>query len=191
MALDRLRRVIAKALPPAAVVAELQHGYAVIHDLASRLGATTRSAAEMATAVAQWDAALEDTLGATPHEQQWRAHFRKIVRAFGARLFPCYDQPTIPRTNNDMEQALRALSARERRCTGRKHVGPKLVRVEGLVGAAELLVHDVTAREQIAALPSVERRGFQTRRRRLARARGDALSFRRQPTEFLATVEKL
>ena len=47
---------------------------------------------------------LDATLGATPHEPQWRAHFRKIVRAFGARLFPCHDQPQIPRTNNDMER---------------------------------------------------------------------------------------
>ena len=145
----------------------------------------------MATAVAQWDAQLDTTLGATPHEQQWRAHFRKIVHAFGARLFPCYDRPQIPRTNNDMEQALRALSTRERRCTGRKHVGPKLVRVHGLVGAAELLVHDATAREQIAGLPSSERRGFQPRRRRLATPRGQALAFRRKPAEFLAKVEAL
>ena len=189
--MDRLRRVIAKALPPAAVVEEIQHGYTVIHDLVSQLGAITRSAAEVATAVAQWDAHLDATLGATSHEQQWRAHFRKIVRAFGARLFPCYDQPQIPRTNNDMEQALRALSTRERRCTGRKHVGPKLVRIQGLVGAAELLVHDVTASEQIAGLPSPERRGFQTRRRRRATPRGQALAFRLKPAEFLATVEQL
>lgn len=191
MALDRLRHVIAKAFPSAAVADEIQHGYTAIHDLASRLGATTSSAAEIAAAVAQWDTQLDATLGMTPREQQWRAHFRKIVGAFGARLFPCYDHPLIPRTNNDMEQALRALSTRERRCTGRKHVGPKLVRVQGLVGAAELLVHDVTAREQIAALPSAERRGFQTRRQRLAIPRGQGLAFRRRPAVFLAQVEEL
>ena len=181
--------MIAKALPSAAVVAEIQHGYTAIHDLASRLDQTARSAAELATAVAQWDSHLDATLGATLHEQHWRAHFRKIVRAFGARLFVCGDHPTIPRTNNDMEQALRALSTRERRYTGRKHVGPKLVRVYGLVGAAALLVHDVTAREQIAALPNAARRGFQTRRRLRATPRGQALAFRRTPAEFLAKLE--
>ena len=191
MALDRLRHVIAKALPPVAVVDEIQHGYAAIHALASGLGAITSSAAEVTTAVAQWDAQLDATLAATPREQSWGAHFRKIVRAFGARLFPCYDHPHLPRTNNDMEQALRALSTRERRCTGRKHVGPKLVRVHGLVGAAELLVHDVTARDQIAALPSAERRGFQPRRRRRARPRGQGLAFRRTPSTFLAALESL
>ncbi len=183
--------MIAKALPSAAVVAEIQHGYTAIHALASRLGETARSAAEMATTVAQWDTQLDATLGATPHEQQWRAHFRKIVRAFGARLFVCGDHPNIPRTNNDMEQALRALSTCERRYTGRKHVGPKLVRVHGLVGAAALLVHDTTAREQVAALPSPARRGFQTRRRLRAAARGQTLAFRHQPAEFLAKLEAL
>lgn len=191
MALDRLRHVIAKALPPAAAVEEIQHGYTAIHDLASRLGVIASSSAEIATSVAQWTAHVDAILDATPREQSWCAHFRKIVRAFGARLFPCYDQPLLPRTNNDMEQALRALSTRERRCTGRKHVGPKLVRVQGLVGAAERMVHDVTARDQIAALPSAERRGFQPRRQRRARPRGQALAFRRQPAAFLAQLEEL
>ena len=108
------------------------------------------------------------------------------MRAFGARLFPCGDYPPLPRTNNDMEHSLRALSTCERRCTGRKHVGPKLVRVHDLVGAAALLVHDVTAREQIAALPSAERRGFQPRRRRHAKPRGQGHAFRRSPSTFAA-----
>ena len=170
---------------------EIQHGYTAIHDLASRLGAIASGSAAVAAAVAQWTAQLDVTLDANPREQQWRAHFRKIVGAFGARLFPCYDHPLLPRTNNDLEQALRALSSRERRCTGRKHVGPKLVRVQGLVGAAALLVHDVTARDQIAALPSADRRGFQPRRRRLAKPRGQGLAFRRAPAVFLAGLEKL
>ncbi len=90
-----------------------------------------------------------------------------------------------------MEQALRALSTRERRITGRKHVGPKLVRIPGLVGAAELLANDPTACEQIATLPHTARRGFQTRRRHLATPRGQALAFRRAPAQFLAAVESL
>ena len=191
MALDRLRHVIAKALPSAAAVEEIQHGYTAIHDLASRLAMIMSSATEVTTAVAQWAAQLDATLAATPRERVWGAHFRKMVRAFGARLFPCDDYPQLPRTNNDMEQALRALSTRERRCTGRTHVGPKLVRVRGLVGAAEHLVHDGTAHDQIAALPNAERRGFQTRRQRLARPRGQGLAFRRGPAIFLAQLEDL
>jgi len=183
--------VIANALPPAEQSADIQRGYTAIHRLASRLGATTRSAAAVAMTVAEWDAQLTTTLGATHTERPWRTHFRKIVRAFGDGLFPCDDHPQIPRTNNDMEQALRALSTRERRITGRKHVGPQLVRIPGLVGAAELLANDPTAREQIATLPPTARRGFQTRRRQLATLRGQALAFRRDPAHFLAAVELL
>lgn len=188
--MERLRRVIAKSLPPAAVAEEIQHGYTAIRELASRLGASAAGAANVAQAVGQWADQLTDTLDATPREQQWRAHFRKIVRAFGARLYTCYDHPRLPRTNNDLEQALRALSTRERRCTGRKHVGPKLVRVQGLVGAAALFAQDPSARDQIADLPSAVRRGFQPRRQRLAKPRGQGLAFRRAPEVFLAALEK-
>lgn len=189
--MERLRRVIAKSLPSAAVVEEIQHGYTAIHDLASRLGAITGSAADVAQSVAQWTARLDDTLDATAREQQWRAHFRKIVRAFGARLFTCYDHAQLPRTNNDLEQALRALSTRERRCTGRKHVGPKLVRIHGLVGAAALLINDATAADQIAALPPDARRGFRPRRQRSSKPRGQGLAFRRAPNVFLKELEIL
>lgn len=157
--------------------------------MASRLAAKTSSAAEVRAAVADWDGQLDTTLGATPRTRVWRDHFRKIVRAFGTRLFPCYDHPHIPHTNNEMEQALRALSARERRLTGRKYVGPKLVRVCGLVGAAELLVHEADAHERIAKLPIPERRGFQPRRQLLAKPRRQGLAFRRAPRAFLAAVE--
>lgn len=189
--MERLRRVIAKSLPATAVVEEIQHGYTVTHALASRLGVTTARAVDVAQSVGQSTVDLEATLDATTREQQWRAHSRKIVRAFGARLFTCYDHPRLPRTNNDLEEALRALSTRERRCTRRKHVGPKLVRVDGLVGAAALFAQDATARDQIADLPTAAKRGFQPRRQRLAKPRGQGLAFRRAPEAFLATLETL
>lgn len=190
----RLRCVIAKALPPKKRVDEIRHAYTAIHALATLLTPgvdTAPRATEVAAAVACWTAQLDAALGATPRERTWRAHFRKIVGAFGERIFRCYDHPWIPRTNNDMEQALRALSARERRITGRKHVGAKLVRIGGLVGAAEILVNEPDARERIAILPDAERRGFQPRRQRVAKPRGQALAFRRNPAAFLATVENL
>lgn len=183
--------MIAKALPPQELVDEIRRANTAIHDLATLLTPGVQRATEVATAVAGWNDQLEATLGETPRERTWRDHFRKIVRAFGARLFPCYDHPLLPRTNNDMEQALRALSSRERRITGRKHVGPKLVRIRGLVGAAEILVNEPAASERIANLPDAERRGFQTRRRRNAKPRGQALAFRRNPAAFLAAAGNL
>lgn len=187
----RLRRVIAKALPPRARADEIRHAYTAIHTLATLCEPGVQNAAAVETAVARWSEQLDAWLGATPREQAWRHHFRKIVRAFGTRLFPCYDTPLLPRPNNEMEQALRALVSRERRITGRKHVGPRLVRISGLLGAAEILVRQPAACERIANLPAAERRGFQTRRQRVATPRGQALAFRREPTEFLAKTEEL
>ena len=108
-----------------------------------------------------------------------------------ARWFPCYDHPLLPRTNNDMEQSLRARSSRERRITRRKHIGPKRVRTGGLLGAAKLLVDTPDACERLALLPDAERRGFQTRRTRQAKPRGQALAFRCKPVKFLSKVELL
>lgn len=183
--------MIAKALPPSELADEIRRAYTTIHALATLLEPGAQNATEVGTSVERWTEQLDSSLGATPRERTWRDHFRKIVRAFGKRIFPCYDNPLIPRTNNDMEQALRALVSRERRITGRKHVGPKLVRIRGLLGAAEILAREPAARERIAILPPAERRGFQTRRQRLAMPRGQALAFRRKPAEFLSTAENL
>lgn len=183
--------MIAKALPPRELADEIRRAYTAIYAVTTLLDPGAQTATDVETAVARWNEQLESSLAATPRERTWRDHFRKIVRAFGKRLFPCYDNPVIPRTNNDMEQALRALASRERRITGRKHVGPKLVRIRGLVGAAALLVNEPDARERIAILPDAERRGFQTRRARGATPRGQALTFRRKSAEYLANAEAL
>ena len=183
--------MIAKALPPQELVDKIRRANTAIHRLATLLTPGAQNATDVMAAVAGWTEQLEATLGVTPRERTWRDHFRKIVRAFGARLFPCYDQPLLPRTNNEMEQALRALASRERRITGRKHIGPKLVRIRGLVGAAEIMVNEPAASECIATLPDAERRGFQTRRQRHAKPRGQALAFLRKPADFLATTESL
>ena len=80
-------------------------------------------------------------------------------------------------------------SSGERRITGRKHVGPKLVRIRRIVGAGEISVNEPAASDRIANLPHAERRGFQTRRQRNAKLRGQALTYHRNPAAFLATTE--
>lgn len=151
--------MIAKALPPRELADEIRRAYTAIYGLTTLLEPGAQTATEVETAVERWNAQLDSSLAATPRERTWRDHFRKIVRAFGTHLFPCYDNAVIPRTNNDMEQALRALASSERRITGRKHVGPRLVRIRGLLGAAAILVNDPDSRERIAILPDADRRG--------------------------------
>ncbi len=184
--------MVAKALPSKRRVDEIRRGYVAIHTLAKLLGPEgQRTGTEVQAEVKQWQEGLESSLGTTPRQRAWREHFRKVVHSWGERILICYDDPQIPRTNNDLEQALRALVRQERRITGRKHVGAKLIRIQGLVGAGELLAQEPAAAERIATLPRAQRTGFQPRRRLLAKPRGQGLAFRREPTKFLASLEQL
>lgn len=183
--------MVAKALPPKRQVDEIRRAYAAIHTLAELLEPDGRTGAQVRAQVEQWEEELESSLRATPRQRRWREHFAKLLHSFGERIFTCYDHPRLPRTNNDLEQALRALVRQERRITGRKHVGPKLLRTPGLVGAGELLAREPTPAHHIATLPRARRTGFQPRRQRSARPRGQGLAFRRNPAKFLAALEQL
>ncbi len=183
--------MIAKARPSNRRVAQVRRGYAAIHALVQLLEPHGSTAAEVRAEVKQWQQALPLSLRNTPRERAWQEHFERLLASFGDRLFTCYDHPLLPRTNNDLEQALRALNREERRITGRKHVGRRLVRTVGLVGAGRLLAQEDTAVEHIAHLPLTERRGFRTRRDSRTPARGQALAFRRDPAKFLTSLEKL
>jgi hypothetical protein len=131
----------------------VRRAYAAIHALAHLLTPDERAAAAVAAAVHAWAAGLGTQLRRTAAERAWRAHFRTIVASFGARLYTCYDHPALPRTNNDLEQALRAPSRAERRITGRKHVGRRLVRTPGLIGAGARLARTDAPALTVAALP--------------------------------------
>jgi len=181
--------VIARATPTASAVAPVRRAYAAIHALAHLLTPEGRAAVAVAADVHAWAAGLGTQLRRTAAERAWRTHFRALVTSFGARLYACYDHPQLPRTNNDLEQALRALSRAERRITGRKHVGRRLVRTPGLIGAGGRLARADAPATSVAALPAACRRGFSARRRERTRPRGAALAFRRDPAAVLARIE--
>lgn len=184
--------MVTKALPSKRRANEIRRGYVAIHTLAKLLEPEgQRTGTGVQAEVTQWQEGLESSLGTTPWQRTWREHFRRVVHSYGERILTCYDDPRIPRTNNDLEQALRVLTRQERRITGRKHVGAKLVRIQGLVGAGELLAREPAAAERIATLPRGQRTGFQPRRQRLARPRGQGLAFRREPAKFLTSLEQL
>jgi hypothetical protein len=187
--LPRLRHVIARALPPPEAIGPVRRAYATLHALARLLEPDGRGGTAVQADVTRWAARLGPQLRRTPAERTWRAHFRAIVRSFGARLYACYDHPQLPRTNNDLEQGLRALNRAERRITGRKHVGRRLVRTPGLIGAGACLAQATTPATAVAALPPECRRGFSARRQQRTRPRGAALAFRRDPVAFLARIE--
>ena len=58
----------------------------------------------------------------------WRDHFVSAMRRFWPGLFYCYDQPLVPRTNNEIEIFYNQLKRQRRRNTGRKGTQDYLVR---------------------------------------------------------------
>ena len=118
------------------------------------------------------------------------AHFAKVTASYWPGLFPCYNVPDLPRTNNDLEQYFGAARHLERRATGRKSASPALV-VRGAVRVVALLA----TRQQI--MSADDRRphdlaAWKVLRQRLDdrhRARRAQAQFRRDPTHYLAAVE--
>lgn len=68
------------------------------------------------------------------------AHLETVSRRLGEGLYPCYDAPGLPRTNNATEQFSRQVKASERRTTGRRRSDTFVVRV------GEFAIYAVAAR---------------------------------------------
>lgn len=80
---------------------------------------------------AQWGAELRARLqDATLSETERRCleHFLHVTKNMSLRLFQCYDQNALPRTNNDLEGFIRSVKTRYRRISGRKNWNRYLIR---------------------------------------------------------------
>ncbi len=118
------------------------------------------------------------------------AHFAKVTASYWPGLFPCYDVPDLPRTNNDLEQYFGAARHLERRATGRKSASPALV-VRGAVRVVALLA---TRRQIMSAddLRPHDLAAWKVLRQRIDAchcARRAQTQFRRDPTRYLAALE--
>jgi hypothetical protein len=68
--------------------------------------------------------------------QEKAAYVGTVLRRLGAGLYPCYDVPGLPRTDNDLEHFYRQLKAGERRATGHRRSDAFVVRVGGFAAYA-------------------------------------------------------
>ncbi len=119
------------------------------------------------------------------------AHFIKVTRSYHPGLFHCYAVPSLPRTDNDLEQAFGAQRYHERRATGRKGPSPAAV----LRGEVRLIAATVTrlqgsnagdlSRTDWAAWRDLRDRLDQRRQARTLRTR-----FRRDPKAYLDALER-
>lgn len=118
------------------------------------------------------------------------AHFLKVTRSYWPGLFPCYQVPDLPRTNNDLEHVFGASRYHERRCTGRKVASPALV----LRGPVRVVAATVTrerafageelAPEDVGRWKALRQELDARRQQRVNRCR-----FRRDPQAYLAALE--
>jgi hypothetical protein len=117
-------------------------------------------------------------------------HFLRVTASYGAGLFPCYDVPDLPRTNNDLERRFGMLRYHERRATGRRSVTSGLV-LRGTVRALAVLAA-APPRGAPLDLRVPDRAAWQTLRRLLderAETRRAQRRFRKDPDRYLAALE--
>ncbi len=148
--------------------------------------------ADVATVEAALRKVLTEILTYQPDPRlgAWATHVYRVTRSYWSGLFHCYADPTIPRTNNELEQYFGRARHHERRATGRKRP-PTAVAVRGavrVVAAVATQTADVPASAlrpaSVAAWRAVRVR-LETRHERRRAAR----RFRRDPAAYLAALE--
>jgi len=119
-------------------------------------------------------------------------HFIKITTSYWSGLFHCYEIEDLPRTNNDLEQTFGVLRHHQRRCTGRK-VAPSSLVIRGSVQLASAMatkLRTFTSEDlaQVCVDSWLELRS-DLRKHHLNRI--EQLRFRRNPKDYLASLESL
>lgn len=142
---------------------------------------------------AQYRGLLEDVVKAKDDAAvaAWATHFYKVTRSYWRGLFQCYDVPELPRTNNDLEQYFGTARHHERRATGHKSATSALV-VRGPVRVVAAVATPLRAWTPQELRPA-NVAAWRTLRAKLEarhEARRVARRFRRDPAQFLATLEE-
>jgi hypothetical protein len=119
------------------------------------------------------------------------AHFLKVTASYAPGLFYTYDQPGLPRTNNDLEQCFGAARWHERRATGRKGAVPGLV----VRGPVRVLAAAATHLQcfRLQALQLRDPQAWRNLRAQLSyrqEARRMQFRFRKDPAAYLAALEE-
>jgi hypothetical protein len=119
-------------------------------------------------------------------------HFIKITISYWSGLFHCYEIEDFPRTNNDLEQTFGVLRHHQRRCTGRK-VAPSSLVIRGSVQLASAVAtkfRSFTA-EDLSQVSSSDLFELRNHLKIHHSARIEQLQFRRNPSQYLASLESM
>lgn len=170
----------------------MQAGYEWVHRTAHLL---TNAEQQSANEVQQnYQSLLDEIRQETyPSEplQKMMTTFLKITDSYWPGLFLCYDVSDLPRTNNDLEHVFGSTRYHERRATGRKQASPGLV-VRGAVrivaSVASQRCHFTGPELQPGNLAQWRALRHQVESRH--EARREQYRFRKNPVEYLATLEE-
>lgn len=118
-------------------------------------------------------------------------HIVQRTEAWVPGLFNCYEEPAIPRTNNDLEQYIGFLKCQRRRITGHKSVADYIIRHGPYVVFYD---PEETAEETLAYLQQVSTEAFCEEREHFRAAQAGQRrirSFRRDADGYLRHLEIL
>jgi hypothetical protein len=188
-----MKRIVEKALAETAELwRPLQTAFRWVHAaagvLANEANADRRTVQRRFGRVLQTIGLVKGRLGGLKEPLN---HFLKVTRSYRSGLFHCYEQPNLPRTNNDLEHLFGQHRHHERRATGRKRAPLSLV----LRGSARLVAGVATLLRPYSADDLVLRdtarwRQLRSSIRQRFALRAQGLRFRRDPASYLAQLEE-
>ena len=115
----------------------------------------------------------------------------KRTEAWSPDLFNCYEIPSIPRTDNDLEQYIGVLKHQRRRTTGHKNVADYITRHGPY---AVFYDPEATNEETLELFQQVSAEDFRKERERFRQSQASQRrirSFRRDPDTYLHRLELL
>src|SRR5207302_5718125 len=121
----------------------------------------------------------------TPSLYEFGLHLDTVRRSYWPGLFPCYDVPGLPRTNNELESHFRDTSRRLLRTTGQKGLTQRTLQRQG---AWELLPRPPTEAQLLDAVCQTPPEALAQERQRFAahrqRFRLQSRSLRQTQAQF-------
>ena len=151
--LAQLYQGLQTALAPfTETVQELQQGGAWLRDIAYILEPVAIQPISAAHVAGQLRSYLDTILRwpkVTPTTAAFGRHLDKVSRSYWPGLFHCYDVPSVPRTNNELESRFRDTGRRLLRTTGQQGLTQRTLQRQG---AWELLPRPPTEAQLLGAL---------------------------------------
>ena len=176
----------------AALWSDVQQGYAWVHRAAHLLtNDEKQTAAQVRHAYEDLLTEMERASVSTETLATMLSTFRKVTTSYWPGLFHCYDNPDLPRTNNELEQYFGSARYHERRATGRKQASPGLV-VRGavrVVASVASRLHSFSGAE-LYPTDLTRWRAMRSELNHRQEARRQQHRFRKSPERYLAALEE-